>query len=201
MSILFSPLSIGEITFKNRIVVSPMCQYSSQDGFANDWHLVHLGSRAVGGVALVITEATSVTPEGRISPEDVGIWKDENITGLKKITDFIHQQGSVAGIQLSHAGRKASCSSPWNGRTQATFEEGGWQTLAHSAIAFEETERIPAVLDTEGIKKIIDSFQAAAKRALNAGFKLIEIHAAHGYLINEFLSPLSIKREDEYGGS
>ncbi|HUH18456.1 NADPH dehydrogenase NamA [Albibacterium sp.] len=201
MSILFSPLSIGEITFKNRIVVSPMCQYSSQDGFANDWHLVHLGSRAVGGAALVITEATSVTPEGRISPEDLGIWKDEHITGLKKITDFIHQQGSVAGIQLSHAGRKASCSSPWNGRTQLSLEEGGWQTLAPSAIAFQETDRIPTVLDTEGIKKIIDSFQAAAKRALNAGFKLIEIHAAHGYLINEFLSPLSNKREDEYGGS
>src|SRR5690554_6338966 len=151
MSILFSPLSIGEITFKNRIVVSPMCQYSAEDGFANDWHLVHLGSRAVGGAALIIAEATSVTPEGRISPEDLGIWKDEHIPGLKRITDFIHEHGAVAGIQLAHAGRKASSSSPWNGARQLGLEEGGWQTVAPSAIAFNNNDRPPAALDEQGI--------------------------------------------------
>lgn len=201
MSILFSPLSIREVTFKNRIVVSPMCQYSAQDGFANDWHLVHLGSRAVGGAGLIIAEATSVTPEGRISPEDLGIWKDEHISELKRITNFIHQHGAVAGVQLSHAGRKASSSSPWNGATQLSLEEGGWQTLAPSAIAFNSNNRPPLALDKQGIERIISSFKAAAERALEAGFKVIEIHAAHGYLINEFLSPLSNQRQDEYGGS
>jgi 2,4-dienoyl-CoA reductase-like NADH-dependent reductase (Old Yellow Enzyme family) len=201
MSILFSPLTIGEVTFRNRIVVSPMCQYSSQDGFANDWHLVHLGSRAVGGAGLVITEAASVTPEGRISPEDLGIWKDEHICELKKITSFIHQRGSVAGIQLAHAGRKAGSSSPWKGSTQLSLKEGGWETLAPSAIGFNSTNRPPIALDNSGIERIITSFKDAAERALEAGFKVIEIHAAHGYLINEFLSPLSNQRQDEYGGS
>lgn len=201
MSILFSPLSIGEVTFKNRIVVSPMCQYSAQDGFANDWHLVHLGSRAVGGAGLIIVEATSITPEGRISPEDLGIWKDEHIPELKRITNFIHQHGAIAGVQLSHAGRKAGSSSPWNGSTQLSLEEGGWQTLAPSAIAFNSNNRPPIALDKQGIERIINSFKAAAERALEAGFQLIEVHAAHGYLINEFLSPLSNQRQDEYGGS
>ena len=201
MSILFSPLSIGEVTFKNRIVVSPMCQYSSQDGFANDWHLVHLGSRAVGGAGLVITEATSVTPEGRISPEDLGIWKDEHISELKRITNFIHQHGAIAGVQLAHAGRKASSSSPWNGAAQLSLEEGGWETLAPSRIPFNNSDRAPLALDKEGIERVINNFKAAAKRALEAGFKVIEVHAAHGYLINEFLSPLSNQRKDEYGGS
>ncbi len=201
MSILFSPLSIREVTFKNRIVVSPMCQYSAQDGFANDWHLVHLGSRAVGGSGLIIAEATSITPEGRISPEDLGIWKDEHIPELKRITNFIHQHGAVAGVQLAHAGRKASSSSPWNGATQLSLEEGGWQTLAPSAIAFNSNNRPPLALDKQGIERIISSFKDAAERALEAGFQLIEIHAAHGYLINQFLSPLSNQREDEYGGS
>ncbi|TCK85388.1 NADPH dehydrogenase NamA [Albibacterium bauzanense] len=201
MSILFSPLSVREVTFKNRIVVSPMCQYSAQDGFANDWHLVHLGSRAVGGAGLIIAEATSITPEGRISPEDLGIWKDEHIPELKRITNFIHQHGAVAGVQLAHAGRKASSSSPWNGATQLSLEEGGWQTLAPSAIAFNSNNRPPLALDKQGIERIISSFKDAAERALEAGFQLIEIHAAHGYLINQFLSPLSNQREDEYGGS
>jgi len=201
MSILFSPLNIGEITFRNRIVISPMCQYSAQDGFANDWHLVHLGSRAVGGAALIIAEATSVSPEGRISPEDLGIWKDEHIPELKRITDFIHQHGAIAGIQLAHAGRKAGNSSPWNGARQLSLEEGGWQTVAPSAVPFNNSDHPPAALDKQGIERIISSFQAAAERALKAGFKVIEIHAAHGYLINEFLSPLSNQREDEYGGS
>lgn len=201
MSILFSPLSIREVTFKNRIVISPMCQYSAQDGFANDWHLVHLGSRAVGGAGLVIAEATSVTPEGRISPEDLGIWKDEHIPELKRITNFIHQHGAIAGIQLAHAGRKAGCSSPWNGATQLSLKEGGWQTVAPSTIAFNSSDHPPLALDKQGIERIISSFKAAAKRALEAGFQLIEVHAAHGYLINEFLSPLSNQRTDEYGGS
>jgi len=201
MSKLFSPLTIKEITVKNRIVVSPMCQYSSQDGFANDWHLVHLGSRAVGGAGLVFTEAAAVTPEGRISPEDLGIWKDEHIDGLKRITSFIHQHGAIAGIQLAHAGRKASTFSPWKDGNLVPLEEGGWQTIAPSGIPFDDGYSEPLQLDKQGIERIIVSFKAAAKRALEAGFKVIEIHAAHGYLLNEFLSPLSNQREDEYGGS
>jgi len=201
MSKLFSPLTIKDITFKNRIVVSPMCQYSSQDGFANDWHLVHLGSRAVGGAGLVFTEATAVSPEGRISPEDLGIWKDEHIHELKKITHFIHQHGAMAGIQLAHAGRKASTFAPWKDRKQVPLEEGGWQTVAPSDIPFENGERIPLQLDKQGIEKVLSNFRDAALRALKAGFKVIEIHAAHGYLLHQFLSPLSNKRTDEYGGS
>jgi 2,4-dienoyl-CoA reductase-like NADH-dependent reductase (Old Yellow Enzyme family) len=177
-----------------------MCQYSSEDGFANDWHLVHLGSRAVGGAALVITEATAVSPEGRISPEDLGIWKDEHVDFLKRIVNFIHAQGSVAGIQLAHAGRKASHESPWNGNA-AVQDERGWTTVAPSAIAYKENEPVPIELDNNGIKKIVDDFRMAAKRSREAGFKVIEIHAAHGYLIHEFLSPLSNKRNDAYGGS
>ena len=201
MSKLFSPLTIKNVTLKNRIVVSPMCQYSSQDGFANDWHLVHLGSRAVGGAGLVFTEATAVSPEGRISPDDLGIWKDEHIAELKRVTDFIHQNGSIAGIQLAHAGRKASNASPWKGGKQVDNANGGWKTVAPSAIGFKSDDIPPVELDSSGIQKVIKDFTAAVQRALTAGFKIIEIHAAHGYLIHEFLSPLSNHRTDNYGGS
>jgi 2,4-dienoyl-CoA reductase-like NADH-dependent reductase (Old Yellow Enzyme family) len=198
---LFAPLKIRSITLKNRIVVSPMCQYSSEDGFATDWHLVHLGSRAIGGAALVFTEATAVSPEGRISPHDLGIWKDEHIVQLKKITNFITQQGSVPGIQLAHAGRKASTSRPWEGDKLIPVSEGGWKTVSASAIPFSEDKDTPTELTQQGINGIIADFIAATKRALEAGFKVIEIHGAHGYLINEFTSPLSNKRTDKYGGS
>ena len=201
MSHLFSPLTIKSIELKNRIVVSPMCEYSSIDGFANDWHLVHLGAFAVGGASLVITEATAVSPEGRISPGDLGIWKDEHIEKLKQITDFIHEHGSVAGIQLAHAGRKASHDVPWQGGKQIRSDApGGWKTLAPSAIPFTDAEEAPQELDKAGIEKVKAGFKAAALRALQAGFKVIEIHGAHGYLISEFNSPLSNHRTDEYGG-
>lgn len=198
---LFRPLKIREIEFKNRIAVSPMCMYSSKDGFSNNWHLVHLGTRAVGGAGLVIAEATGVSPEARITPDDLGIWKDEHVAGLKEIAAFIKEHGSVPGIQLAHAGRKASTTSPWKGGKQLTEKDGGWQPVAPSAIPFRETDRSPVALDEEGIQKVISDFKAAAKRALAAGFELIEIHAAHGYLLHEFLSPLSNKRQDKYGGS
>lgn len=201
MSILFTHLTIGNISFRNRIVVSPMCQYSSVDGFATDWHLVHLGSRAVGGAALVIQEATAVSPEGRISPDDMGIWKDEHIKKLQQITSFIHAQGAVAGIQLAHAGRKASVQSPWKGGTHMAPEQGGWQTVAPSAIPFREGDAAPVALNEEGIHKVISDFELAAVRAVEAGYKIIEIHAAHGYLLHEFLSPLTNQRTDNYGGS
>lgn len=202
MSHLFSPLKIKSIEFKNRIVVSPMCEYSSIDGFANDWHLVHLGSRAIGGAALVITEATAVSAEGRISPGDLGIWKDEHIEKLKQITDFIHHHGVVAGVQLAHAGRKASHDAPWNGGKQiASDKENGWKALAPSAVPFTENEEPPVELDKAGIEKVKADFKAAASRAIKAGFKVIELHAAHGYLLHEFYSPLSNHRTDEYGGS
>ncbi|MDR3678323.1 MAG: NADPH dehydrogenase NamA [Flavipsychrobacter sp.] len=198
---LFTPFTLRGITLKNRIVVSPMCQYSSHDGFINDWHLVHLGSRAVGGAGLIITEATAVNPEGRISPNDLGIWKDEHVEGLKRVTDFIHSQGSVAGIQLAHAGRKASKTAPWEVDRLITPAEGGWKTVAPSPIQFAATYDTPEALTTEGINNVIADFKAATVRALAAGFKVIELHGAHGYLINEFLSPLSNTRTDEYGGS
>lgn len=201
MSALFSPIKIRSIEFKNRIAVSPMCMYSSEDGFANDWHLVHFGSRAVGGAGLVVCEATAVSPEGRITPNDLGIWKDEHVEGLKRITSFLEAHGAVPGIQLAHAGRKASHSSPWTGGKVVPADEGGWQTVAPSAIPFKEGEPIPEALDKQGIKKVLADFEAAAQRALNAGFKVVEIHAAHGYLLQEFLSPISNHRTDEYGGS
>lgn len=201
MAKLFEPIRIKKIEFKNRIIVSPMCEYSSVDGFSNDWHLVHLGSRAVGGAGLVITEATAVSPEGRITPDDLGIWKDEHIEGLKRITAFIETQGSVAGIQLAHAGRKASHSSPWKGGRMLSIEEGGWETEAPDSIPFRADERSPLALDKNGIEKVKADFKAAAERAIRAGFKVIEIHAAHGYLLHEFFSPLSNQRKDEYGGS
>ena len=201
MAKLFTPLTIGNITFKNRLVVSPMCQYSSEDGFATDWHLVHLGSRAVGGAALVFTEAAAVSPEGRISPQDLGIWKDEHIAQLKKITGFIQQNGSVAGIQLAHAGRKASVSQPWAGDKLIPESEGGWQPVAPSAVAFSADKATPHALTIAEIKQVVADFKAAAVRAAQAGFEVIELHGAHGYLVNEFTSPLSNMRTDEYGGS
>lgn len=201
MSKLFSPITIKSIQFKNRIIVSPMCQYSSVDGFATDWHLVHLGSRAVGGAGLIITEATGVSAEGRISSEDLGIWKDEHIEKLSQITAFISAQGCVPGVQLAHAGRKASTAVPWKGRAEVPQGEGGWQTFSASAVPFSDTYPKPLALDAAGIDKVVADFTAAAKRALQAGFKVIEIHAAHGYLVHQFLSPLSNHRTDEYGGS
>ncbi len=201
-SLLFSPLSIKSITLKNRMVISPMCQYSSKDGFANDWHLVHLGSRASGGAGLIIQEATAVAPEGRISPEDLGIWKDEHIEKLKAITAFIKSQNAVPGIQLAHAGRKASVSSPWKGNKKLKSSEGGWQTVAPSAIPYHDSEPfLPEALDKQGIQKLISDFKSATKRAVEAGYEVLEIHAAHGYLNHQFLSPLSNSRTDEYGGS
>src|SRR5450631_1278895 len=200
MPLLFEPIKIRSIELKNRILVSPMCEYSSVDGFATDWHLVHLGSRAVGGAALVFTEATAVSPEGRITPDDLGIWKDEHIAFLKRITSFIEIHGAVPGIQLAHAGRKASHFSPWKGGNALKKNEEAWETLAPSPIAYKEGEPLPKEMSKDDIHKVINDFSKAAERGLEAGFKVFEIHAAHGYLINEFLSPLSNKRSDEYGG-
>jgi 2,4-dienoyl-CoA reductase-like NADH-dependent reductase (Old Yellow Enzyme family) len=201
MSLLFSPLTIRGITFPNRIAMSPMCQYSARDGFAGDWHLVHYGTRASGGAGLIIVEATAVWPEGRITPGDLGLWHDDHIPALRRITDFIHSQGSVAGIQLAHAGRKASCALPRDGGKQLDFHNGGWETVAPSAIPFSPGERAPGMADRICIERIISGFRDAAARALKAGFRVAEIHSAHGYLLQEFLSPLSNKRTDEYGGS
>jgi 2,4-dienoyl-CoA reductase-like NADH-dependent reductase (Old Yellow Enzyme family) len=198
---LLTPLTLREITLRNRIGVSPMCQYSSEDGFFNDWHLVHLGSRAAGGAGLVCTEATAVVPEGRISPHDTGIWKDEHIEFLTRITRFLHQESAVAGIQLAHAGRKASVRRPWEGGTAIRASEGGWQTVAPSEIPFRETDPAPHALSIADIQGLVEAFRKAARRALQAGFDVVEIHGAHGYLIHEFCSPLSNRRTDQYGGS
>jgi 2,4-dienoyl-CoA reductase-like NADH-dependent reductase (Old Yellow Enzyme family) len=199
---LFDPLSIRDLTLPNRIVVSPMCEYSSTDGFANDWHLVHLGSRAVGGAGLIMTEAAAVTPEGRISPEDLGIWSDDHIEFLARITRFIHSQGSVAGVQLAHAGRKASTYRPWDGNGAVPEDSGGWMNvIAPSAVPFASNYPMPQALTLEGIQGVVRAFVQAAGRALAAGFRVMEIHAAHGYLISEFLSPLANQRTDQYGGS
>jgi len=199
---LFSPLQLREVILRNRISVSPMCEYSSEDGFANDWHMVHLGSRAVGGAGMVITEATAVVPEGRISPHDLGIWKDEHIDLLLNITNFIQAEGAVPGIQLAHAGRKASTRRPWEGYGIATPEDGGWtRVVAPSAIPFSETYLTPVALTVEEIAEVVAAFRAAAVRSLKAGFQIIELHGAHGYLMHQFLSPLSNHRTDSYGGS
>jgi len=198
---LFNELPVRSVTFRNRIVVSPMCQYSSTDGFANDWHFVHLGSRAVGGAALVFTEAAAVTPEGRISAQDLGVWKDEHIEFLSRIARFIRQQGALAGMQIAHAGRKASTPPPWNGSGTVPSSKGGWTPVAPSALAFDEKHVAPRALEESEVCGIVDAFVAAAKRAQQAGFQVLEIHAAHGYLIHEFLSPLTNQRSDRYGGS
>ncbi len=202
MSKLLSPITIKNVTLRNRIVISPMCQYSSEDGFANDWHLVHLGSRAVGGASLIIQEATAVSPEGRITYADMGLWKDEHREKLKQIVSFIHQQGALAGIQLAHAGRKASTQKPWDGgKPIPSNEANGWQTISASALSFLEGTEAPLTLDKDGIQKVIDDFATAARRCLEIGYDVIEIHAAHGYLLHQFYSPLSNARTDEYGGS
>jgi 2,4-dienoyl-CoA reductase-like NADH-dependent reductase (Old Yellow Enzyme family) len=198
---LFTPLTVRGVTFRNRIAVSPMCQYSSVDGLATDWHLVHLGSRAVGGAGLVMTEAAAVEARGRISPADAGIWKDEHIDPLARITRFLREHGAVAGIQLAHAGRKASTRRPWEGGGTIPESAGGWPTVAPSAVPSQPEDPAPVELSHAGIHSIVDAFRTAARRALRAGFQVVEIHGAHGYLIHEFLSPLSNRRTDEYGGS
>ncbi len=191
-----------DVQFRNRIVVSPMCQYSSEDGFANDWHLVHLGSRAVGGAGLVFAEAAAVTPEGRISPQDLGLWKDEQVEMLRRIFHFIAAQGAVPAMQLAHAGRKASTSAPWQGGKPLGPNEGGWSPIfGPSPRAFAEGYQTPAELDRAGIERIRTAFVEAARRAEEAGAKVLELHAAHGYLLQSFLSPLSNQRSDDYGGS
>lgn len=201
MSKLFEKLKLRGIEFRNRIWVSPMCQYSSLDGMPTDWHLVHLGSRAVGGAGLVIQEATAVSPEGRISPEDAGIWSDAHAEAYKRITKFIKEQGAVAGIQLAHAGRKASTAAPWDGGKKVAESDGGWDVIAPSAIAFADDYPMPFEMSKTDIERVLDDFVKAARRSVEAGFEVVEIHAAHGYLLHEFLSPLSNKRVDEYGGS
>ena len=201
MSALFSPLALRSVTFRNRIFVSPMCQYSSHDGLANTWHLVHLGSRAVGGAGLVMVEATAVSPEGRISPQDLGIWSDAHTEALAPVARFITEQGSVPGIQLAHAGRKGSCAVPWEGNGPLKPASGGWQTLAPSALPFDTGHPEPRSLTLEELDAIEDQFQAAARRALAAGFKVVEVHMAHGYLLHQFLSPLANQRKDDYGGN
>src|SRR6202166_1754541 len=201
MAHLFDSLAIRDVHFANRVFVSPMCQYSSDNGYANDWHFVHLASRAVGGAGLVLTEATAVLPEGRISAQDLGVWMDDHIEPLARIVRFIHEQGSVAGMQLAHAGRKASTYRPWAGHGTVPESDGGWNVAAPSALPFADYYPMPQALSIDGIKNIVSAFAAAARRACEAGFGVIEIHAAHGYLIHEFLSPLSNHRTDVYGDS
>ncbi|MCZ8205320.1 NADH:flavin oxidoreductase/NADH oxidase [Gemmatimonas sp.] len=201
MSALFSPFTLRGLTLRNRIGVAPMCQYSAVDGHANDWHLVHLGAFATGGVGLVISEATAVLPEGRISPADLGIWSDAHVPMLRRITDFIHAQGAVAGIQLAHAGRKASTRRPWDGGGMVPESEGGWPVLGPSATPFAADYPVPHAMSGAEIAAVIEAFASGARRALAAGFRVAEVHAAHGYLLNAFLSPLTNERHDAYGGS
>ncbi|MDE1900911.1 MAG: NADH:flavin oxidoreductase/NADH oxidase [Alphaproteobacteria bacterium] len=202
MSQLFSPIKIRDLTIKNRVWVSPMCQYSARDGIPNDWHMVHLGSRAVGGAGMVVVEATAVSPEGRISPDDCGLWSDAHAAAFKPMTTFIRDQGAVPAVQLAHAGRKASVAAPWQGgRALPVTDQRAWQTLAPSAIPFHAEDPIPREMTRGDIDEVIKHFAAAARRAATAGFDVVEIHAAHGYLLHQFLSPLSNKRADDYGGT
>jgi 2,4-dienoyl-CoA reductase-like NADH-dependent reductase (Old Yellow Enzyme family) len=198
---LFDPITLRDLTLPHRLIVSPMCQYSSVGGFATDWHLVHLGSRAVGGASLVFTEATAVTAEGRISPQDLGIWDHAHIDGLQRITAFLHSQGSAAGIQLAHAGRKASTMAPWFGDGAVPPGQGDWEPVAPTSQPFSETYPVPRALTVPEIREVVNAFEAAALRARDAEFDVVEIHAAHGYLLHQFLSPLVNTRSDEYGGS
>lgn len=198
---LFDPLTLRGLTLPNRIVVSPMCQYSCENGIANAWHTVHLGSRAVGGAGLVIAEATAVTPEGRISPQDLGLWSDAHAEALAPIVWFIRQQRRAAGIQLAHAGRKGSTRRPWEGQGAVDTSNGGWQPVGPGVEPFAPNYPVPRALDAEGVRAVVSAFQEAALRAREIGVEVIEIHAAHGYLLHEFLSPLSNTRTDEYGGS
>ena len=198
---LFDPFLLGNLTLRNRIAISPMCEYSASDGVPDDWHLVHLGSRAVGGAGLVFTEASAVSPQGRISPGDTGIWNDRQAEAWARIVRFITAQGAVAGIQIAHAGRKASTDLPWQGGKPLASEQGGWATVAPSAVPFDRGHSTPTALDAGSIAVIVAEFAAAAARSRDAGFGVIEIHAAHGYLLHSFLSPLSNQRRDAYGGS
>jgi len=201
MSHLFDPLPLRSLTLQNRIVVSPMCQYSSVDGFSNDWHFVHLGTRAVGGAALVMTEAAAVTADGRISPNDLGIYDDRHVDGLARCVRFIQSQKTLAGMQIAHAGRKASTARPWEGGGAVAREGGGWEPVGPGAEPFADNYPTPRAATAAEIAAIVDAFSAAARRALAAGFDIVELHAAHGYLIHEFLSPLVNTRTDAYGGS
>ncbi len=198
---LFEPFTLREVTLANRIIVSPMCEYSSVDGFANDWHFVHLGSRAVGGAGLVFTEATAVTPGGRISPSDLGIWDDNHVEAFERIVRFVKGQGSAIGIQLAHAGRKASMQRPWEGIRAISEAEGGWQPIGPTAEAFSSDYPVPRTMTRSDITEVVDAFGRAAERARRAGFDVVEVHAAHGYLIHEFLSPFTNARTDAYGGA
>jgi 2,4-dienoyl-CoA reductase-like NADH-dependent reductase (Old Yellow Enzyme family) len=198
---LFTPLRLRGIELKNRIVVSPMCEYSAKDGHPTNWHLVHLGSRAVGGAALVFTEATGVSAIGRISPADTGIYLDSHVDAWRPIVDFIREHGAIAGIQLAHAGRKAGTAAPWQGGAPIAIREGGWTPVGPSAIPFSPGSTVPDELSTAQLDQVVAEFAAAARRALQAGFQVVEIHAAHGYLLHEFLSPLCNHRTDEFGGS
>ncbi len=198
---LFTPVSFRSVTLRNRIMVSPMCQYSCENGYATDWHLVHLGARAVGGAGCVMAEASAVQARGRISAQDLGIWDDAHVAGLRRIAGFVGGQGAVPGIQLAHAGRKASVMVPWEGDRPLTATEGAWQVVGPSPVPFSPAFPVPEALTEEGIVEVIDSFAAAARRALAAGFSVVELHFAHGYLVHEFLSPLSNMRSDQYGGS
>lgn len=199
---LFTPLRLRSVTLPNRIGVAPMCQYSAEGGRANDWHLVHLGARAVGGAGLVIVEATAVSPEGRITPHDLGLWDDAHVPGLARVAAFLAAQGAVPAIQLAHAGRKASTRRPWEGGGRAFPADGGWEPIhAPSAIPFDDGWQVPEALDEAGLDRIAAAFAAAARRAASAGFRAVEIHSAHGYLLHEFLSPLANRRDDRYGGA
>lgn len=198
---LFTPLALRSVTLPNRVGVAPMCQYVAEQGLANDWHLVHLGARAIGGAGLVMTEAAAVSPEGRISPHDLGLWSDDHVAPLARIAAFLSAQGSVPAIQLAHAGRKASTKRPWDGGGPASPEAGGWSpVLAPSEVPFDEGWQVPAALDAEGLSRLVDSFSSATRRAASAGFQVAEIHAAHGYFLHEFLSPLANRRTDAFGG-
>lgn len=201
MSVLFSPLKLREVTFRNRVFVSPMCQYSSRDGLPTEWHLVHLGSRAVGGAGLVMVEATAVNPEGRISPTDSGLWSDEHAQAFRRIAAFVREHGAVAGIQLAHAGRKASTALPWQGEGPVAPGDGGWQPVAPSPLAFAESYPVPREMTLADLEALRGDFATAARRAAEAGFEVMELHMAHGYLFHEFLSPLTNRRTDGYGGS
>ena len=201
MSLLFQPLKLRDLTLKNRVVVSPMCMYSAKNGCANDFHLVHLGQYALGGAGLILTEATAVSPEGRISPDDLGLWSDEQIAPLGWVTDFVHAQGGLIGTQLAHAGRKASTFAPWRGQGGVPPEAGGWTVVGPDDRPYSQTYPQPSPISLEGVQKVVEDFRAAARRAILAGFDAVEVHAAHGYLLHQFMSPLANSRTDEYGGS
>src|SRR5512137_281080 len=201
MSKLFTPFKLRGVEFRNRIFMSPMCQYCAHDGIPDDWHLVHLGSRAVGGAAQVMVEATAISPEGRITKGDLGIWSDKHTEAFRHITAFVEAQGAVPAIQIAHAGRKASTDVPWQGGTPLSPDKGGWQPVGPSPVAFDDASTAPRELTTDDLKALVSRYKEATRRCLQAGFKVVEIHMAHGYLLHEFLSPLSNQRTDEYGGS